>query len=117
MLTFALLCDGQAQLMLDVYAEVLRERPFPYVKVVDFSWFPPECVQCGGVRNNGCVACARVGSTCMALCACRGRAEGPLSLSCAPNTSPPLVTTVGHRVPRRVQSTRMHTGLGGRTSP
>ena len=45
----------QAQLMLDVYAEVLNELQLPFVAVIDFSWFPPECVKCGGVESGGCV--------------------------------------------------------------
>ena len=43
----------QAQLILDVYADVLNERPLPNLAVVDFSWFPPECVKCGGARDGG----------------------------------------------------------------
>ena len=55
-LTTALLRAAQAQLMLDVYAEVLNERELPHLAVVDFSWFPPECVKCGGVESGGWVA-------------------------------------------------------------
>lgn len=32
----------QAQLMLDVYADILQEQAFPWIADIDFSWFPPK---------------------------------------------------------------------------
>ena len=43
----------QAKLMLEVYAEVLRNRDLSYISDLDFSWFPSEYQTCGGIGNLG----------------------------------------------------------------
>ncbi|KAL1520189.1 hypothetical protein AB1Y20_023659 [Prymnesium parvum] len=44
----------QARLMVEVYAQILHERSLPHIAVLDFSWFPPECISCGGVHSGQC---------------------------------------------------------------
>lgn len=41
----------QAQLMLEVYADIIRARNLSYIADIDFSWFPNEYKTCGGVGN------------------------------------------------------------------
>jgi hypothetical protein len=42
---------GQAQLMLDVYAEIINENNLSRIEDIDFSWFPSE-LTCGGITNG-----------------------------------------------------------------
>jgi hypothetical protein len=44
------LADCQTQLLLDVYAEVLREVKLEHIAEISFSWF--EIQKCGGVGNG-----------------------------------------------------------------
>ena len=42
----------QGPLIVDVYAELLKELSLPNIGVLDFSWFPKECIRCGGARSG-----------------------------------------------------------------
>jgi len=43
----------QAQLMLEVYAELLKSCVLPFIADIDFSWFPQEFQTCGNIKNLG----------------------------------------------------------------
>ncbi len=43
----------QAKLMLEVYAEVLKNRDLSSISDIDFSWFPFQYQTCGGIENLG----------------------------------------------------------------
>lgn len=44
--------SGQAELILDVYADIIREHNLSWISDIDFSWFPTEYTSCGGVENG-----------------------------------------------------------------
>jgi len=42
----------QAEHMLEVYAEIIRDRDLSWISDIDFSWFPEKISQeCGGIKN------------------------------------------------------------------
>jgi hypothetical protein len=45
--------EKQGQMMVEVYADVFRERQLTHISDIDFSYFPADCVEMGGVRNGG----------------------------------------------------------------
>ena len=44
-------CAEQRQLLLDVYGEVLREVPLPYISEIEFLYFGDSC-NCGGAKHG-----------------------------------------------------------------
>jgi len=43
----------QAQLILDVYADIIRSRNLSHIADIDFSWFPEQYTTCGGIGHLG----------------------------------------------------------------
>lgn len=41
----------QAKLLIDVYAETLAKCKLSHISDIDFSWFPNDCTDCGGITN------------------------------------------------------------------
>jgi len=41
----------QAKLLIEVYAETLTKYKLSDISDIDFSWFPNDCVSCGGITN------------------------------------------------------------------
>ncbi|HEV8051461.1 MAG TPA: DUF4804 domain-containing protein [Parachlamydiaceae bacterium] len=42
---------AQAKLMIEVYAETLSNCQLAHISDIDFSWFPDDCTDCGGIAN------------------------------------------------------------------
>jgi hypothetical protein len=49
----------QAQLMLEVYEEVIEKYPLDYISDLNFSWFPPELQSCGTFGQGTIIKSAR----------------------------------------------------------
>ncbi|HZW61086.1 MAG TPA: DUF4804 domain-containing protein [Candidatus Babeliales bacterium] len=43
----------QANLMVDVFAQVIKQYNLSQIADIDFSWFPDEVQACGGIKNGG----------------------------------------------------------------
>lgn len=46
------LCSQQGQLLVDVFHDVLADNRLEHLSDLNFSWFPRECVDCGGAGDG-----------------------------------------------------------------
>ena len=44
--------DEQAQLIVEVFADVILDNDFPHISDLVFSWYPASCRQCGNASNG-----------------------------------------------------------------
>lgn len=45
--------NKQPQLLVDVYADILKNNALAYIQTLNFSYFPADVTSCGGIPHNG----------------------------------------------------------------
>lgn len=81
----------QGLLQLQAYEQILTQNALPNLGVLDFSWFPHDCVQLGGARSGTQFASAAQPTTAPLILFSRRDPAAPLPARADPSSEPPYL--------------------------